>query len=232
MSRSADFLLELIFPNTCPFCGCFIRWNEYCCAECAGSLERTDFCIRCGSAKCCCETSEIDFDACAAARPYVGKVRRGILELKYHNGFNAAKYLVPEAVKKLDSAGLVTRGCVVTAVPMTEKRRRTTGYNQAEVIARLLAKQTGLKTDFGLLKKLADSPAQHELSAVERAEAASKAYFKGRDSLGIAGKTVILCDDIITTGSTLNSCSKVLREMGAEKVVCAVLASTVIEKEE
>ena len=91
MSRSADFLLDLIFPNTCPFCGCFIRWNEYCCAECAGSLERADFCIRCGSAKCCCETSERDFAACAAARPYVGKVRRGILELKYHNGFNAAK---------------------------------------------------------------------------------------------------------------------------------------------
>ena len=200
MNKALLWLADLVFPNRCPFCS--------------------------GKHPCECSTGEFLYDGCAVARPYAETVRKGILELKYRCGFNAAKYLAPELRDILSENGYLCEASLMTAVPMSAPRKRETGYNQAETVAKELAAFCGIKCDFRLLEKKNTSPVQHELSAEERKSAAFGSYSAKGGHADISGKTVILCDDIITTGSTLSACAGALKSMGAAKVYCAVLAGT------
>lgn len=230
MSDLKDFAADLIFPNRCPFCDCIIPWDRLCCNECAVNIERAEFCQKCGQNICECADGGFNYDGCVTVIPYVGIGREGILAFKYHNGFNAAKLLANEIVKKLSENGYLKEANVITAVPMTRSRRSETGYNQAEYIAKLLGKSTGLPCDFKLIDKRRAAPLQHELSRDERGLEALKTYFPRKRHRDVSGKTVILCDDIITTGSTLSACAAVLKKMGAKAVYCAVLAGSYAKK--
>lgn len=226
MSKALDWISDLLFPNRCPFCDCFIPWNAVVCESCRRDIVFTDCCPKCGHSECECRYGDFEFDGCISVAEYAGKCREAILSLKHGYGFNAAKFLAPRLSEKLKEQGFAQPGSIITAVPMTYKRKNPTGYNQSEYIAKLLSKSLGLPTDFGLLGKRSSSPAQHELSAAERREAAKQAYFAKKGSKRAEGKTVILCDDIITTGSTLSECARILKSCGAAAVYCAVLTET------
>ena len=228
MNNALLWISDLIFPNRCPFCSGFIPWNALVCPECEQKLENGSFCPVCGKQRCECLAGGFFYDGCAVARPYEGTVRKGILELKYRCGFNAAKYLISDVRDILDKNGYLKEASVITSVPMTPSRRRETGYNQAEYVAKELSALTGIRCDFGLIDKKNTASLQHELSVGERKAEAFKAYSARKKHADITGKTVILCDDIITTGYTLSACAKVLKAMGAIKVYCAVLAGTPI----
>lgn len=227
MNKALNWASNLVFPNRCAFCSGFIKWDALVCEECRQKLETASFCPFCGKSPCECSAGGISYDGCAVARPYAGTVRNGILELKYRCGFNAAEYLAPEVFNILAENGFLSGASLITAVPMTRSRRRETGYNQAEYIAKELSKLSGISCDFKVLGKRNSSRAQHELSADERRAEAFKAYFPLEKHSDITGKTVILCDDIITTGSTLSACAEALKSIGAAKVYCAVLAGTI-----
>ena len=226
MSKVLDWFIDLIFPNRCSFCGRFIAWNELICKECDETLTRAEFCPRCGKIECECGSRSYDYDGCAVLLTYDGIARDGVLSLKYHNGFNTAKYLSGELADKLKACGCLRDADVITAVPMTKARRRETGYNQAEYIAKCLSKQTGIRCNFKLIYKLKSGVIQHELTAEERCKAVIGAYVGYENHKNLKGKTVILCDDIVTTGSTLSECARVLKSMGAKRVYCAVLAGS------
>ncbi len=228
MKRIAEFAVDFLYPNRCPFCDGFIPYDRLCCDDCLKEIEHGDCCIKCGKFVCECNSREFTYDGCVTLIPYVTRGRSGILSLKYSFGFNAAKLLVPELAKKLESAGYL-KVDIITAVPMTYTRKNETGYNQAEYIAKILSRETKIPADFKLIKKNRKSRLQHELSSDERMAAANKTYFPAPKK-SLAGKTVIICDDIITTGSTLNACAGVLKKMGAERVYGAVLAGTVMNE--
>lgn len=226
MSKIIDFTADLVFPNRCPFCDRFIPWDRLCCEECMVSMEHAEFCPKCGQNICECGERDFIYDGCVTVIPYVSLGRKGVLAFKYHNGFNTAKLLVPEIVKRLSDNGYLDHADIITAVPMTRSRRSETGYNQAEYIAKLIGKLTGLPCDFKLIDKRRSAPLQHELTREERELEAHQTYFPNKHHRDITDKTVILCDDIITTGSTLSACAAVLRNMGAKAVYCTVLAGS------
>ena len=228
MSKVTDFLLDLVFPNRCPFCLKMISWDQLCCEECGSNLEKADFCPVCGMQHCVCGTALPRYDGCAVAAPYIGSVRKGVLQFKYHYGFNFAKLYAPRLARLVKEYGFADGSSVITAVPMTYARRNTTGYNQAEYIAKRLSSLLGIPCDFRLLKKLGKA-VQHELGASQRKSAASASFSVERYHRDISGRTVILCDDIITTGSTLSGCAGILKSIGAKRVYCAVLCGTVLE---
>lgn len=227
MSKVIDWVSDLIFPNRCAFCGEFIAWEKFACEKCARALEYADFCPKCGKSECECAEREFHYDGCAVVLPYVGITRDGVLTLKYHNGFNTAKYLTHDLAAKLNECGYLDEADIITAVPMTKSRRRQTGYNQSEYIAKCLSKHVNIPCDFKLIKKVQTGFAQHDLTAEERRMAVVGAYSESPKHADISGKTIILCDDIITTGSTLSECAKVLKSMRAKKVYCAVLTGTI-----
>lgn len=118
----------------------------------------------------------------------------------------------------------------VTAVPMHPKKLKKRGYNQAELMAKTVAK--GLGTDYNnqvLVRKSYKSP-MNKLGAEQRHKNVSGAYALNKkvpDAGDLKGKRVLLIDDVYTTGSTVDECSRLLKEQGAEKVYVLTLAAGV-----
>ena len=109
-------------------------------------------------------------------------------------------------------------------------RRRERGFDQSERLCMVIARELGLPVE-RLLQKTRHTKRQSELNdASMRAANASGAY-SVVDPAKVAGRRILLIDDIVTTGATLAECSRVLRTAGAESVVCAVLAAARSDKE-
>lgn len=213
-----DYLIDFILPNRCSFCGKFTNWNEPVCKNCKDSILFSEHPIR--------QDENGVFTMCVSACEYDGTARDGILNLKYHNGINTAKHLSPHLCELLKVNIDLNRIDVVTCVPMTRKRLADTGYNHADVIGKLVAELIKKPYDRKLLRRISNAPIQHELSAAERRKAVKDTYFPANKKTSLNGKTVLLVDDIITTGSTLSECASVLKSMGAVEVYCCTLAKS------
>ncbi len=226
-------ILLFLFPNFCPFCDEILDGNKLICSRCFELVKFHECCNKCGMPirDCRCRIKKFFFDGCVSCCEYKGIVRRGVLQFKYHFAHNCAEYICIEVLDKLEKYGYSKHIDIVTAVPMTRKRMLKTGYNQAEIIAKILADGLKKPCNFKLLKKnWKYDKRQHEQDKVDRKRLAILSYSIRKKHKDISGKAILLCDDITTTGSTLSQCAKLLKEMGAAKVYCAVLASTPTKK--
>ena len=115
-------------------------------------------------------------------------------------------------------------------VPVSKKRRRVRGYDQSELLARVIAKKLSLPLVPALQKHAERGPQSQLKDAAQRRSNASGAFsvLPGAD---VSGKTLLLIDDIVTTGSTLSECCRVLKGAGAARVACAAFASPRNENE-
>lgn len=220
--KITDFILDLIFPNRCGFCDDFIAWDKLACDECINQIEFTNDYIR--------KDFDGNFTVCISCVSYEGTAKEGLLNLKYHKGFNTAKYLLPSLVKRLENVGITPNIDLVTCIPMNSKRLDETGYNHAEVIAKILAKSLGVSHNFKILGKNKSTNRQHDLTRAERLEAVKGSYYLKTKFPDIKGKTILICDDIITTGATLSECSRLLLQAGAKEVYCATLGTTFLKE--
>ena len=126
---------------------------------------------------------------------------------------------------------LKTADCV-TYVPMYKKKEFRRGYNQARELARYVSYSTGVPLVREMLVHKKTQTSQHNLSADERKLAAKSTYSLNPKSKWDKGfKTVILVDDVLTTGSTLNACADILKQAGFERVICASICVTPLQKE-
>ena len=207
------WLLDLLYPPKCVFCGRLLAENE------------TDLCGRCRRELLTAER-EIKrgefFTGCTCVYYYENAVRQSVLRFKFRSmrqyadayGRLLAMRLLPER-EAYD---------LLTWVPVSAKRRRQRGYDQAELLCRSAARELGMEP-VRTLEKLTDNRAQSTLNdASERMANAAGAYGPYQAER-FAGKRVLLIDDIVTTGATLSECARVLRTAGAENVVCAALAT-------
>jgi len=208
----ADTLLDLLFPPKCPFCGKLLEKGQLLCPDCQRDLPWLS-----GMAA---ETKVELTGGCVSALRYQDKVRDGVHGFKFHGRSARSKpfgVLISQAVT---DHGLAAD--LVSWPSLSPKRLRRRGYDQAELLAREVGERLGLPVLRTLDK--ADRPAQ---SGVE-GEAARRANLLGAytalDPELLTGKTVLLIDDVVTTGATLSECAKTLRLAGAETVLCATLA--------
>lgn len=209
-------ILDLLFPPRCAFCRKVLKTKEKgMCANCEKSLAKTTN----GGA----QTGDF-FTVCVSPLYYEDKVRESILRFKFRE-MTVYADIYGELMANCIEGQLDGKYDVITWVPLSEKRLKNRGYDQAM----LLAMATALKLDdvaLELLKKQVDVPAQSGIgSAEERRANISDAYTVSDEEL-VRGKRVLLIDDIITTGSTISECAKTLRMFGAKDVVCATLART------
>src|SRR5204863_6890690 len=112
---------------------------------------------------------------------------------------------------------------VVVPVPLHWRRRWARGYNQAAAVGRELALGLGAKFAPELLRRVRHTPQQAQPSASARRENVRGA-FRAASGARVAGRTVLLVDDVMTTGSTAGEAARTLREAGAKRVVAAILA--------
>lgn len=215
----ADRFFNLLFPPKCPFCGCVLD-RPGLCPQCRGTLPWTGEAER--------EQTLSGGIRCASPLFYEAGARKGILRYKFHGASGAAEALgglLADCAAECFSGGFDT----VTWVPVSRKRLRRRGYDQAYLLAEAACRRWEAKPE-ALLRKTEDNPAQSGLSeaAARRANVLGVYEAAGR----IAGRRILLIDDIVTTGSTLAESARVLMDAGAADVVCAALARTRLEKED
>lgn len=157
-----------------------------------------------------------------AAVPFTGRPRDVLLGFKYRNRRQLAGHLAGLLVNRLLAEGLQpgVDFDVVTWAPTSPSRRRHRGFDQAEMVARHVAAQLGVRCR-RLLERTGDTAPQTGSSRWDRLRGPS---FKVRP--GVAGRAVLVIDDVVTTGSTLRSAADALRAAGAVSVVRAAVAAT------
>jgi len=211
-----DALLDLLFPPRCPFCRKIGKGGV--CSSCEAKLPYTEKPLREGA----------PFGKCAAPLYYEGAVREAILRFKFEGVSSMARDFAP-ILARCVSEELAGEFDVVTWAPVSEKRLRSRGYDQAYLLARETARLWDTKP-VRLLRKCGDNPAQSSLKDAAARRANVLGMYDAVDDAPLDGARVLLIDDILTTGSTLGECARVLKDAGAASVVCAALAMTRGEK--
>jgi len=207
-------LLDLLFPPKCVFCSRVLdKTDEGWCDKCTEALPYADNYGR--------QDGEI-FDFCVSPLYYSGVVRRSILRYKFRGASHCAAVYGKFLAESIRENPDITYD-LISWVPLSSKRERSRGYDQAM----LLALATALELDdvaVETLKKPHDVQAQSDLGDKTERSANISGAFEASDPEIIAGKRVLLIDDVVTTCSTLDECARVLRNAGASGVVCAALA--------
>jgi len=208
-----ETLLNLLFPPKCPFC--------------QKVLDKAGICVACERELPWIEEEKVLRKGpgrfqCAAPLWYEDIVREGLLRFKFQ-GASAAAEPLGELIARCAAEQFGGEFETVTWVPVSKKRLRQRGYDQAELLARSACRLWSTEPE-RLLKKIVDNPAQ---SGIHDAAARRANVLGVYDVVGSAeGKRILLIDDICTTGATLTECIRVLKDAGAESVVCAAVALT------
>lgn len=216
MTVSAFFehVLDLLFPPRCPFCRTLLRdYEKDLCLKCAGSLPRVPD-----------SADRQDFrhiERCISPLYYTGKVRDSLLRYKFGGLRVYAKTYAALMAERLEKRELSFD--MITWVPLSAKRLRSRGYDQARLLAEEIAKRCGIECE-RLLIKTADTPPQSGTHSREERKTNVKGVYRPAALPLIKGKSILLVDDIVTTGSTLNECARVLKAAGAESVSAVTVA--------
>lgn len=210
-------LLYLIFPNKCPFCEKLIAIDELKCSECSEILKNSSgIRILPGGYPC------------VFAYTYDGLAKTAIKNFKFNNKISYAKTFAKDICEVIKTRFPKAKISAITYVPLSKKRKRDRGYNQAEI----LAKEIGASLDVpvvGLLKKVKDNPAQHNIPNKSGRINNVQGVYEAQSYPPSDGGYLILCDDIVTTGSTLDECAKVLTKSGVKNLICAAVTSSQIK---
>lgn len=219
-----ELVLEQFFPVTCPFCGMVISYKLSNCDACGEKLEFLhDVCERCRKRKCICERLTV-LKTVYAPFSYDGIVEDAIRRFKFKNHPEYAKTLVEYIVKCFGIKQLTEKIDCIVPVPMEKSHKRERGYNQAEELAVELGKLCRLPVLKDALRKVKKTSPQHLLSYEERLENLKNVFDLGNDP--VEGKRILLCDDVYTTGITLETCAEALKKNGAISISGIVVAST------
>lgn len=212
-------LLDFIYPNRCPLCNGIIPYDEYFCKECSRNFSSPpDFSDEhLDNIDCLCAVTVYD----EVSRPFVMEMKQN------NNGYalSAAGFLI---YKQLRRQKLLESIDIITFIPMRKKDIHKRGYNQTKCLAKEIS---GLSSTplLSLLKKIKDTSQQKQLNAAQRKENIKGAFGFSNNKVDLKGKTVLIVDDVCTTGSTLSEAAKELKKNGAKKVIAAVFARTVLD---
>lgn len=236
LARGLRRLLDGVYPRFCAVCDAEVTTEAgYLCHECLAGLPLVTFpfCDRCGvpvagkidHAYTChdCGERPPHYDQARSAARFEGAVRELTHQLKYNHAF----WVLPDLADLAEAAyraHFADAGVdLVAAVPLHARRRRQRGYNQSALLTRALARRAGLRVCNRLLRRERDTGTQTQLTAAARLLNVRGAFSVPHPRLA-AGRTVLLVDDVMTTGATLDECARALRAAGAKRVLALSVA--------
>jgi len=244
LSGASEALASVFFPAGCRLCERVLLHASTVpiCQECLGSFAAVGgaVCERCGqplaawslgvareeqapeSLACPeCQNREYRFDRARSYGLYKAGLVRAIVLLKFERIEPLGRWFAGRLAEVARREGLAVD--VVVPVPLHRQRERERGYNQADLIARPLARKLGLPYRAVLLMRTKPRPDKHILSVEERWDSVRGA-FATRPGTQVDNLRVLLVDDVMTTGATLDACAMALRGAGAKSVIGLTVA--------
>jgi ComF family protein len=239
-AEASDAIVSVFFPAGCRICDRLLTGAGRVpfCEECLGSFAapRAKSCEVCGQAiasmapteegaPVCrvCQQKTYAFERARSYGIYDGRLVRAILLLKWERMDPLGKWFAERLAEMITKEGERMAGDVVVPVPLHRDRERERGYNQAGLISKPLARKLGLPHKAMLLMRTRPRPNKQVLSLEERWESVRGA-FATRPGSQVDKKRVLLVDDVMTTGATLDACARALLESGAKSVLGLTVA--------
>jgi competence protein ComFC len=214
-------LLDLIFPKSCLGCR---REGRYICEKCLGKVQiLKPACPYCEKAsidgfthtKC---KKKYGMDGLTSIWDYEGVIKKAILALKYKYSTEAGRELSALFVHELLTGGTLVKEGTLVPIPIHWHRENVRGFNQSIEIGKLVAESLGWKFIPDLLIKKKTTASQASLSVEERKQNLQGVFSLNPSYVLIPNSSVLLFDDVFTTGSTLKEAAKVLKHAGVKKV--------------
>ncbi len=221
-------ILEAFYPNTCVGCGEVIDESEFLCDFCMVELKAIDlskFCFKCGSPKrdCKCSKTVLFYDGCVAPLYNDGLAKRVMYSYKFRHREAYNKIFSYKMALAVRQGFFEVNFDLICCVPLEKGKRFKRGYNQSKLLADELAKILKLPFVDDVLGCNKKKRLQHRTAAKERFKNIAGVYFVKRP---LKNKTVLLVDDIKTTGATLSECAKQLLSCGCDRVYCVTALLT------
>ena len=207
-------LLKLIYPDVCAFCNKIQK--ESLCKKCEEKIKKykKDIVIR---------SKNNYFEELISIFKYEGLIREKIIQYKFQDKAYIYNTFAKIILKNEKICGLLKKYDIIIPVPIHKKRKVQRGYNQTQLIASKISKYVEIKLCDDVLIKSKNTIAQSKLNKNKRKQNI-KGAFKILNSEKIQGKNILLFDDIYTTGSTVNECSKILTRAGAKRIGVLTIA--------
>ena len=247
------FVLSLFFPPKCVACRKLLDWhlpfedaNDALCQNCADeweseTLETCGMCAKPVPA-CTCMTLAMSEAKCAgfSKTVYYHPTRRRLVQnrmiyhIKKRENDNVLRFcanaLAISLLKMLEESGCIGDEVVLTYLPRSRRARLLNGTDQALALCRVLSDVTGIPYQSMLVRGRGEEQEQKRLSPAMRLQNAKRAILARRD-VDCKGKTVVLVDDVVTTGASVSAGVRALRKMGAKQVFCAAIATDICNKD-
>ena len=237
-------LLDLIYPPRCPVCSAFLCHEESSheegspiCRACLTSFLRIEspLCPVCGRFFRAGNPEDHVCEDCLRRRPFFKEARApylyegGLMTAIHEFKYGAKSFLAKPLGLLLSSFArtwLAThKSLLLMPVPLHPRRLRERGFNQSLLLAREVAKDLQADLDFLSLQRVKYTKPQTGLGSEERARNVRRAFQVLRRET-VKKRSIVLVDDVATTGSTLNECARALKKAGCREVFCLVLART------
>ena len=225
-----NFILDLLFPIQCLVCG---KDEVLICDKCLNNIPRLpkQACLICklpspfGATHPVCKTKHA-LDGIISALPYQEKhVKEMIKAFKFKYISSLAEPLAQIIFKEIQNNELTDffKDFIIVPVPLHPKRLRWRGFNQAEILGNALVKILGNSTDINLIKREKTTIPQTKLTQEERQKNIQNA-FTITENANLAGKKILLIDDVVTSGATLRELARIIKKSGADSVWAVTLA--------
>ncbi|MFN3966235.1 MAG: ComF family protein [Endomicrobiia bacterium] len=237
MKKIFNKFIDFLFPKTCVFCGDFILSDEpskYLCLPCYQKIKfiESSVCQKCGVPvnsnqrycdRCSKEGQKIYYDFLRGIVYFEEPIKKCIHMLKYQGKEYLGKFLSEFFIQYIQKNNYLLNVDLLVPVPIHWTRKLKRGFNQSELLSRPIAEKFNIKYEHKNLFRKKRTKPQVKLNREERLSNINEA-FAIRNSNYFTGKSILIIDDVSTTGETINQCAKVLRMAGAKNIFGLTLA--------